>query len=193
MTWHYGISLLFLMLTGFVNLMLLNVYIGLLSALYDKYAAKRDEHFEEFRCAISWKLLLAQRGWRVLLRFISFGRCTPGFFKDSVRSVTEEDLLINKESHIWIAYNPSTFKGDEDSSESISGLRKEVDIVRQGTKEVLSALTEIKKQMSSFQDAVDHLHGRQDLYFSDARSDEEPAVLLERSTELYSLTQDDDD
>jgi len=136
--WHLGMSFLFCILTVFVNVMLLNVYIGLLSELYTKYASQKEEHFEAFRSHISWKLLLAQRGWRKLLKALCLGRCVKkDKFDTAAHSVYDNVLtdgygqksvetVVNTNSHIWIAYNPALFKKKQDLGESMSDLTEKM-------------------------------------------------------------------
>jgi len=127
--WHHGMYGFFMIITIIVNVMLLNVYIGLLSELYNGYADKKAQHFEHFRGHISWKLLLARHGWRYLVSKLTCKRlCSDGNpFTPAIDSVTynqtnpDDNNQPNKETHIWIAYNPAVFKDEKDETKEAYG------------------------------------------------------------------------
>merc|ERR1719424_25680 len=112
---HHGVTGFFVVVTVLVNVMLLNVYIGLLSGLYDQYADKSAQHFENFRAQIGWKLLLARRGWRRVFRFGMKDTANP--YPDCVPShMGTGPFKANPNAHIWIAYNPAIFKEEKDDA-----------------------------------------------------------------------------
>jgi len=151
--WHHGVTVLFLFLTGIVQLMFLNVYIGLLSELYNGYSEKSLHHFEHFRANLIGRYLLMSRGWRLCwrkaLHCVDLGNCLPGMmfgspYPKAIQSVvpsedceeltTDNEHLfsgrarkglkevwkgqINRESYIWIAYNPVVFKEEQDQGQT---------------------------------------------------------------------------
>jgi len=113
---HHGVTGFFVVVTVLVNVMLLNVYIGLLSGLYDLYADKSAQHFENFRAQIGWKLLLARRGWRRVFRLGMESKDNP--YPNCVPSHMGKDnkFQANPNAHIWIAYNPAIFKEEKDDA-----------------------------------------------------------------------------
>lgn len=112
---HHGVTGFFLVVTVLVNVMLLNVYIGLLSGLYDEFNQKSSQHFENFRAQIGWKLLLARRGWRRVFRFGMESNDNP--YPHSVPShMGTVPFQANPNAHVWIAYNPAIFKDEKDDA-----------------------------------------------------------------------------
>jgi len=183
--WHHGMAFLFVILTIFVNVMLLNVYIGLLSELYNQFADQRSQHFESFRAHISWRMLLQSRGWRKLLDWRRLHRCLhkscdnsecngqPSCKKyEAYKGATNSldcNNEVNESSHVWIAYNPTVFKAEEDEQAentakidtlvaAVQKLQEDVDFMKEKDQETTSTLIAAVKQV---QHRLDQFHGAQ--------------------------------
>merc|ERR1712218_500679 len=69
--YHVGIRAFFVVLALLINVMLMNVYIGLLSSIYDKHSKRQHQLLREFRAYITWRLLTEKIATDFLLPPIS--------------------------------------------------------------------------------------------------------------------------
>merc|ERR1712232_1404017 len=55
--YSHGVIVLYMVCTVVINILFLNVYIGILSNQYDKYYEDRSSHFSQFRLDYTYRLL----------------------------------------------------------------------------------------------------------------------------------------
>jgi len=115
---HQGILVLFVVLCLFVNVILMNIYIGLLSSVYDNYTSQR------------WELLAEYKAMHALRYMLSSPRYVMAFFFERTRSVHQRCSRIgcagpqpDNTGAVWVAYIPEEFQGErEDDSRKMMEL-----------------------------------------------------------------------
>jgi len=102
--WHHGICVFYVVITFWINLCLLNIFIGFLENIYDQYRRKSRQDFEAFRAVYSYKMLNrleALHNWKCcccpIIRCLDGSPGNKRFALDSNQNQSKE--------HIWIAYD----------------------------------------------------------------------------------------
>jgi len=95
----YGIRLVFVCSSLLINVMLMNVYIGLLSTLYDGFQRQKKQLLAEYRSSVTWDLMLEQLFVKVCTRarskpYEGTDRIYFGFIEDAfiARATKETDI-----------------------------------------------------------------------------------------------------
>lgn len=115
--WHIGIRTFVVINVIVIHVMILNMYIGLLSSIYDDKAKHRRQLLWEFRTMFSWKFLVAKSVLRPVWTRICWWRHS------------DEEHASPKS--IWIAYNPRTFADETDDSAQLEQLRNNLRSLQQ--------------------------------------------------------------
>jgi len=114
--YHLGVRYMFVVLVIFINIILMNVYIGLLSSIYDDLVQKRRQLFAEFRAVYTWRYLCSIHVWerfastsfaQTIYRELAARVNIDGFLRWC--GVQHEQL---DDEGIWIAYNANNFKDE---------------------------------------------------------------------------------
>eukprot|EP00931_Biecheleriopsis_adriatica_P104440 TRINITY_DN79112_c0_g1_i1.p1 TRINITY_DN79112_c0_g1~~TRINITY_DN79112_c0_g1_i1.p1 ORF type:complete len:762 (-),score=138.25 TRINITY_DN79112_c0_g1_i1:37-2286(-) len=118
--WHHGVSVMYVFWFMWITLGLLNVFIGLLSNLYDEKLKDRRELFEDFRAVYTTKHLLRRQGADCL-------PCVSFCFQLMIR-FTKKWRPETKGAYAWLAYDPTVFQDSDDTdvSKQLDKLRKQI-------------------------------------------------------------------
>jgi len=100
--WHHGICVFYMLITFWINLCLLNIFIGFLENVYAHFEETSRQDFEAFRAVYSYKMLNrleALHTWKcccgLILRFLDVSPGDKQFALD----------CNHGRDHIWIAYD----------------------------------------------------------------------------------------
>jgi len=126
--WHLGIRALFVLCAVCIHLMVLNVYIGLLSSIYDDLYKQRRQLLCQYKTVFAWKLLLEMRFWQMISCRC---RCCCCYRRSSGCS----KLPHNSEQSLWISYNADLFR--EETKGRVAGHADELGRVPSGLAHIL--------------------------------------------------------
>jgi hypothetical protein len=145
--WHKAVGLLTIAFFFFMNIGLLNVYIGIVSELYHQNYLYRKEFFEKYRTVYIYKGLVMSRAWKGLTHW----------FKRCFCYMPDGDVNAGAPAAVWLMYNPKEDDIEEGElkwayaqlEEKCRSLEEDKNKLKEESLKHQGALEELRRQRAS--------------------------------------------